>query len=251
MSIVEIDTGREADENTEGAERPLIRRTFAAELTPGDGRTVDVRVVPFGERIRHNDGLGGGRVGEWYEEEWMPGAFDHQLNAAHRILANVEHEAGIRGVVGKGTALRSVPGDGYHATFRILDGDDGDKLLQLIPDTFDGVSLEAKPAPRGSIRTATGVVQRVKAHLVGVAFTRFGAFSGAKVLAVREEAEQLVDEALMPVDMDPDLVERCRALGIELPSRYQAHPDETDTSADADTSEDGTRQTDANTSLEE
>ena len=29
----------------------VIVRTFAAELTPGDGRTVDVRIVPYGERI--------------------------------------------------------------------------------------------------------------------------------------------------------------------------------------------------------
>src|SRR5574337_1803208 len=70
----------------------MIRRSFAAEVTAGDGRTVDVRIVPFGERISHNDGLGGVPRGEWYEEEWMPGVFDHQLNAAHRLLANFEQD---------------------------------------------------------------------------------------------------------------------------------------------------------------
>ena len=85
--------------DTEGAERPLssgpddglARRQFAAEIVSGDGRTVDVRIVPYGERIQHNDGLGGVPRGQMYEEEWMPGVFDHQLNAAHRVLANVEH----------------------------------------------------------------------------------------------------------------------------------------------------------------
>jgi hypothetical protein len=86
------------------------------------------------------------------------------------------------------------------------------------------------------------VVQRVKANLMGVAFTRFGAYSGAKVLAVREEAEQFVDAELLPFDMDPALVERLRARGVSLPDRYQAHPAETDTPAETGTSEDGTRQ---------
>ena len=236
-------------ELTEAAERPLLRRTFAAEVTPGDGRTIDVRLVPFGERITHNDGLGGVPRGVDYQEEWMPGAFDHQLNAAHRVLANVEHEPGFGGVVGKGVALRSEP-DGYHMSVRILDGPDGDKLLQLVPEPLDMVSLEARPVK--SVRTDGGVVQRVKANLVGLAFTRFGAYTGAKVLAVREEADQrIVDEALLPVDMDPKLVERLRAQGVELPSRYQAHPAETDTPADAGTSEDGTRQSDDIDSSEE
>jgi hypothetical protein len=133
---------------------------------------------------------------------------------------------------------------------RILDGPDGDKLLQLVPEPLDMVSLEARPVK--SVRTDGGVVQRVKANLVGLAFTRFGAYTGAKVLAVREEADQrIVDEALMPVDMDPGLVERCRRLGVELPQRYKAHPDVTDTPADAGTSEDGTRHTGEPTSLEE
>ena len=229
----------EDEQITEGAERPLLRRTFAAEVTQGDGRTIDVRLVAFGERIQHNDGLGGVPRGQMYEEEWMPGVFDHQLNAAHRVLANVEHEPGFGGVVGKGVSLRQ-EADGYHMSVRVLDGPDGDKLLQLVPEPLDMVSLEAKPVR--SVRTEAGVVQRMKAHLVGLAFTRFGAYQGAKVLAVREEAEQMVDEALLPVAIDPKLIDRCRRLGIELPQRYQAHPDATDTPAQAGTSENGTRQ---------
>lgn len=233
-----MSTTLETDTQDMGApETGLLRREFAAELTPGDGRTVDVRIVPFGERIRHNDGLGGVPRGEWYEEEWMPGAFDHQLNAAHRMLANFEHQQGMGGLVGKGVALRREP-DGYHGTFRILDGPDGDKLLQLIPDAVDSVSLEARPM-RSTRKD--GVVQRVKAHLVGIAFTRFGAYQGAKVLAVRETAQTIVDEAFLPVAIDPELIARCRRLDIELPQRYKAHPETTDTPPDGGTSEAGTR----------
>jgi len=238
------DTLAPAGEDTTRTDDGVLRRTFAAEVTPGDGRTVDVRLVPFGERIQHNDGLGGVPRGQMYEEEWMPGVFDHQLNAAHRVLANVEHEPGFGGIVGKGVALRSQT-DGYHLSLRVLDGSDGDKFLQLVPEPLDSVSLEAKPVK--SVRSEAGVVQRVKAHLVGVAFTRFPAYQGAKVLAVREEAApQLVDERFLPVDMDPELVERCRRAGVELPQRYQAHPAETDTPDSSGTSGDGTRQLEDN-----
>ena len=72
-------------------------------------------------------------------------------------------------------------------------------------------------------------------------------------LAVREEdiEEVTIDEDLLPVDMNPELVERLRAQGVVLPSRYQAHPAETDTSAEPDTSEDGTRQHEETESSEE
>ena len=65
-------------------------------------------------------------------------------------------------------------------------------------------------------------------------------------LAVRETADVIVDEAFLPVDMDPELVKRLRARGIELPDRYQAHPAETDTPPEGGTSEDGTRQLEDN-----
>ena len=45
--------------------------------------------------------------------------FDHQLNAAHRVVANYEHGQTMADVIGRGVALRSQP-DGFHGTFRIL-----------------------------------------------------------------------------------------------------------------------------------
>ena len=69
---------------------------------------------------------------------------------------------------------------------------------------------------------------------------------GAEILAVRERAvfqEEELSEELLPVDMDPEIVERCRRLGIELPQRYQAHPAENGHPDTIGTPEDGTRQT--------
>jgi uncharacterized protein len=227
-------------ETIEAPETGLLHRQFATEITT-EGRTVDVRIVPYGERITHNDGHGGVARGIPYQEEWAEGAFAHQINAANRVVANYEHQEGIGGIIGHGLALREER-DGLHGSFKIHQTATGDTALELIREgVLAGVSLEA--IPRKAVRTAEGVVRRVKADLRGVAFTRFGAYTNAKVLAIREQPE-IFDEALLPVAIDPELIARCQRLGIRLPQRYEAHPDDTDTSADADTSEDGTRQAD-------
>lgn len=226
-------------EITEGRESGLLHRTFAAEMTAGDGRTIDVRIVPYGEKALVDDGRGA------YEEEFVDGAFDGQIEAkaAHRVFLNFEHQRGIGGIVGKGLALRSEP-DGLYGSFRALENSDGDKALMLVEEKIlDGVSLEFMA--KKSVRTAAGVIRRVKAHLDAVALCRTPAYSSAVVLAVREAP--VLDEELLPVDIDPELVERCRQLGIRLPQRYEAHPVEADTPADAGTSEDGTRHDDTST----
>lgn len=239
----------ETDETTETAERPFLVRRFAAEMTAGDGRTVDVRVIPYGERITHNDGLGGVAKGVPYQEEWMPGAFAGQERAANRVLVNFEHQAGIAGIVGHGKELIE-RADGLYGSFKLHETPDGDKALMLVKEgVLGGVSLEAKG--NKSYRTIDGVIQRVKAHLVGIALCRSPAYTGAQVLAVREEPELIVDEELLPYDLDPELIERCRQLGIRLPQRYIAHPAETDTPPDGDTPEDGTREDNAPTSSKE
>jgi HK97 family phage prohead protease len=232
MTTVQETTGQE----TERAERSVLRRQFSANLTAGEGRTVDVRVVPYGVAAEVSDG------GPTYREEWAAGAFDDQLVAGHRlkVLLNFEHQPGIGGVIGKGVALRSEP-DGLHGSFEVLPGANGDTALELVnAGILDGVSLEAYA--KKSIRTAEGVVRRVKAHLDKVALCRHPAFKDAVILAVREEPEFLVDEALLPVEPDAETIALCRRLGMKLPQRYEeAHPDETGTPADAGTPEDGTR----------
>ena len=234
--VFEVETLGEVawpETNDETAERPFLVRTYAAEVTTGDGRTVDVRIVPYGvaEEVSDNKGR------TFYREQWEPGAFDEQLVAGHRlkVLLNFEHQSGFGNVVGKGIALRSET-DGLHGSFRVANTPAGEQALELVNDgILDSVSLEA--IAKKSVRTAEGVVKRMKAHLHNVALCRYPAFADAKVLAVREgQPNTILDEEFLPVDLDPELVERCRRLGISLPQRYQAHP-ETDTSADADTSD--------------
>jgi HK97 family phage prohead protease len=231
----------------ETAERPFLVRSFDAVAVEVEGRTVDVRVVPFGEVARVAD------PPDWepYEEEWLPGCFDHQLNAANRIHANYEHMQGPTHVVGHGVSLRS-EADGYHLTSTIHRTNAGDTTLELLnAGALPCVSLEARAVRNVK---AGNVIQRAKANLRGFAFCRQGAFVGAQVLAVRaddDEPEQTLDAGLLPVDIDPERVERLRAQGFELPSRYmKAHPAAPGTPDDSGTPDDGTRQTDANQSSE-
>jgi HK97 family phage prohead protease len=229
-------TETEQAEQTEAPERALLVREFAAADLAVTGRTVDVRLVPFGEVARVADPPSW----ESYDEEWMPGVFDHQLNAASRIHARYGHSQHAIDVVGHGIALRSEP-DGYHLSTKIHATPQGDTALELLRDGgLPAVSLEARPVK--SRRTTGGVVQRLKANLAGFAFCRQGAFAGAQVLAIREH--EIIEEVelpkeLQPLDIDPDLVERCRRLGIAVPQRYQAHP-ESDTPDESGTPE-GTR----------
>jgi HK97 family phage prohead protease len=218
-------------------ESPFLVREFVAADMAVEGRTVDVRLVPFGEVARVAD------PPKWdpYDEEWMPGVFDHQLTAANRIHAKYGHSESVLDVVGHAMTLRSED-DGYHVSAKIHQTVQGETALELLRDgALPCVSLEARPVRNQ--RTEGGVVQRVKAHLSGFAFCRQGAFAGAQVLAIREAPETTIDEEFLPSNLDPEVVERCRRLGIKLPQRYSAHPAETDTPTDVGTSDDGTRPT--------
>lgn len=236
------------EQETERPERAVLIREFVADGISVEGRTVDVRLVPFGEIARVAD------PPRWepYREEWLPGVFDHQLNAASRIHARYGHSNSVLDVVGHGISLRTEPGDGYHLSTKIHQTPQGDTVLELLHDgALPCVSLEALPVRNRPGRN--GVVQRVKADLKGFAFCRQGAFAGARVLAIREEViEEQLEPEFIPTPMNAEIVERCRRLGIKLPQRYeQAHPDDTDTPAAAGTSEDGTRQTTDGNQLQE
>ena len=201
--------------------REVLVRTFAVASQELDGRTLHVRVVPFDEVATVADPPDF----KPYREQFMPGAFRAQENAAHRIRLRTDHAAidgngerksGLSGVVGKGVSLRESSG-GYEAEFRFLDTPDADTARELLADDppgYDGVSAEF--APLRSVRTKDGIVQRVKAHLDSVALAVGPAYSKAEILALRE-GEIVMDEEFLPPPVSPELLERCAELGIDLP----------------------------------
>lgn len=240
-----MSTVTDIDQDTERAERPVAIRRFETEVV-ADGRTASFRVAPFGEIAVSADGLGGVPKGVPYQEELMPGLYDRQLKAANRIFLNFEHQPGLEGIVGHGLELRA-ESDGYHASFRIHETPEGDKTLMLAKEgVLRGASVESYWLK--SVRSAAGVVQRVKAHLEAVAICRQGAYPSAVLTGLRtdELADDIIlDAELLPVEIDWELVERCRQLGIELPQRMKAHLAEADTPSHEGTSESDTRQAEA------
>lgn len=238
-------------ETTQVETSQVAVRVIATELT-AQGRTVDCRIVPYGQRAKANDGLGGFPNGVMYEEEVIYGAFDHQLNAANRVHMNYEHQPGIAGIVGHGIALRSEI-DGLYGSFKLHDTPAGNTALELVKDgALGGISFESKFAK--SVRSAAGVIQRVKCNLVNVALCREPAYENAVVLGLRTEIEDFtIDQDLLLPDFDLDLAKRVEALGKDVPEGLKAHPALADTSTDesVDTSEAAPAESEDNTDKEE
>ena len=82
----------------------LSSGTFEAELAAGDGRTIsEARIVPYNTPATVSDPPDF----RLYQEMFVPGAFERQVNAPNRVPVwlNFEHEQGIRGLIGSGTEL--------------------------------------------------------------------------------------------------------------------------------------------------
>ncbi len=216
-------------------ESGLLCRAFAAEMTAGDGRTIDVRIVPYGVEATVSDD---GRTS--YREMWMPGAFADQVRGsqagrASAVMVNFRHQPTFSDIIGHGVALVERD-DAFYGSFKILDGSDGDKALELVrAGALAKVSLEA--VAKKTVRSAAGIVQRVKGHLVNIALTPQGAYDAAAVLAIREEqvredrnAAATVAKEVASLEMDDAIIERLKRAGISLPERYsheeEAHPAE-------------------------
>ncbi len=219
---------RVTEQTTDPEENGLLCRAFSAEMTAGDGRTLDVRIVPYGVPAEVSDD---GRTR--YREMWMPGAFADQVRGAQagrasHIHVNFRHGQTFGDIIGHGVSLVERD-DAFYGSFRILEGQDGDKALELVrANALSKVSLEA--FAKKTIRSAEGIVQRVKGHLVNIALCPQGSYDEAAVLAIREEqlaAEEVADE-IASLDMDAEIVERLKRAGISLPARYdqkeKAHP---------------------------
>ncbi len=217
QSEINLD-GREIAERV--SQREVLVRTYAVAEQSLDGRTLHVRVVPFDEVATVADPPDF----RPYEEQFMPGVFDRQMNAAHRVRLRSDHlaldesgarKSGTSGIVGKGISLVETDG-GVEAEFRFLNTPDADTALELTREGgYDGVSAEF--APIRNMRTREGILQRVKAHLDSVALAVGPAYSKAEILALREGEVVTIDEEMLPPQPNLELLERCADLGIDLP----------------------------------
>jgi len=183
----------------------VVFRAVSFDIPEGDGRTLHVRIVPYDTPATVTDPP----YFTPYQEAWHSDAFEAQLRAIgtpgeRKVLLNWEHEPGISNVIGEAVGLESRPGDGLYGVFRILEGQDGDKALQLVKSkTVTHVSLEAN-ATRSERRD--GIVWRIAAKLKNVALARAGiaAFPQAQVLAVRTEEEPEPEPEPAPEPDEPE-----------------------------------------------
>jgi HK97 family phage prohead protease len=165
--------------------------------TEGDGRTVVGRIVPYGETIRFVDPYDGNQV---KQERFVRGAFAKQAGSSAwaRVLLTYEHDDGFTNILGYGRDLEERD-DGAYATFRLYEADAA-KARDMIEHSHRGLSVAFSTRKRG--RTdPDGVVVRddVRAERVGI--TNDPAYSGAKVLAVRNQDGLTVP---VPVLLAPD-----------------------------------------------
>jgi len=158
-----------------------------ARAAEGDGRTLDIRAVPWDTEIQ---------VGPAEWESFDRGAFDAQLRAADRIKLTLGHpRPGDRltdSIVGRVTGMR-VEDDGLHLETRMASTPTASDALALVNDeALDEVSIgfldiftDRSDRPGGG-----RLLRRTAARLHHIALVADGAYGqGARVLAVREHAD--------------------------------------------------------------
>lgn len=158
-----------------------------------DGRTLDVRIVPYNEPATVADPPDF----RAYREMFVPGVFARQLSTPGRdkVWLNVEHEQGFAGAVGESLKFRDQQ-DGLHGSFGVDAGPKGDQVLRLVASGFlAGLSLEFAAI---ASRRVDGVVHRIRGQLDKVSLCRYPAYESAQVLALREEPELEADQQPPP-----------------------------------------------------
>ena len=145
----------------------------------GDGRTVEIRIMPWGQAVTTPEG----------REAFERGAFATADPA--RVTIESQRHGGT--LVGRGISLEERDDAGYLAA-RISETAAGDELLTLIRD---GVVTEASVAFK-PVKTARrkGVLVRQAVDLWRVAILERGTYPGAGVVAVRGQEDNMVDVAV-------------------------------------------------------
>ncbi len=165
------------------------------ERGEGDGRSVEIRIMPWGEVAETPDG----------REMFERGAFSG-VNPGRVTIESQRHGGTL---VGRGSDLVEHDDAAYlHA--RISETPAGDELLTLIRDgVVSEASVSFKP-----VKTARrkGVLVRQAVDLWRVAILERGSYPGAAVVAVRGKSEdtavvdeQEITEAIPPPDLSPIL----------------------------------------------
>lgn len=194
------------------------------EVKPGgDGRTIYGLAVPYNAPTRINKDL---------VEEFIRGAFDHQVNAPQRVKFAREHMLLGGTLIGALSHMRDDTA-GLYVEMRASRTPVGDETLELVRDgALNELSIWFEE--RQNRRAPGGVLQRVKAHLREVAVVLQGAYGELATTAgvrsagqfaeparientemdLRRQAEQFLNG--LPEPVDHDLLMRQLKLGMPI-----------------------------------
>lgn len=149
----------------------IVYRSYVPDLeirsaaNGGDGRTVVGLAVPYNTPQRIDSRL---------TEQFARGAFNKQLEAAHRIPFAREHMALGGALIGKTLVLRD-DAAGLYGEWRISKTAVGDETLELIKDgVLSHLSIGFRS--RQDRKLSNGVVERVTADLREVSVVLEGAY---------------------------------------------------------------------------
>lgn len=177
----------------------------------GDGRTVEGIAVPYGRPQRIYDGL---------VEQFARGAFNHQLQAAHRVKFTREH--GMLGgtLIGRGEEMRD-DASGLWVALRVSATPTGDETLELIRDgALDELSIGFRESRNRTL--PDGTIERTRANLFEVASVLRGAYGqAARIKALRAEGsddgEPVVNETAAVEHERRERLARARQILAGLP----------------------------------
>lgn len=156
----------------------------------GDGRTLVIRLVKWGEVAEHTH--------EGIRETFERGAFA----GTDPTRVTIEAQGHGNEIVGRGVSLEERE-DGAYLTARVASTSGGNDLLTLIREGLLGAaSVVFRPIQ--SVAAPGGLVRRTLVELARVAVLDRGAYPSAAVVAVRSEQEAVMADAIAePVTAEP------------------------------------------------
>lgn len=164
----------------------MIERSFDANwMLRDDGRTVEGRIVPYGEVVEVVE------HGERFRETFLPRSCARMAQFAARkgnaswIEFRLEHNESFDAHIGYARSLVEKD-DGAYATFRLYESADLDKVQSMLRESHTGLSVffNDRVEPK---RSADGIVQRVQVDIRHVAATPVPVYAGAAITGIRSD----------------------------------------------------------------
>ncbi len=183
-------------------------RSFRPELevrSTGDGRTIFGIAVPYRAPTRITADL---------IEEFLPGAFDHQMRNPNRVKVFREHHALGGTLIGALANMRDDP-LGLYVEMRVSRTPKGEETLELVRDgALNELSIGF--SPRQNRQAPGGILQRIKADLSEVAIVMAGAYAELATAAGVRSAAPFAEPPMVLGADDVDLRRRAEEF-LRLP----------------------------------